>query len=205
MLISIHPETPQDRLIRQAVATLEKGGVIIYPTDTLYAFGCSIMSKKAVIQVCKLKNVEPEKAQLSCICRDMSDVGNYGMQISNPVFKVLRKALPGPYTFILKASKDVPRHFQSKHKTVGVRLVDHAIAQAIVDALGHPLLSASIPMDPDTYWVDPRDLHEKWGKQVDLVIDGGMGDVIPSTVVDCSEGEFEIVREGKGDLAVFDL
>lgn len=204
MLISIHPETPQERLIRQAVGILQKGGVIIYPTDTLYAFGCSIMSKKAVTHVCKLKNVDPEKAQLSCICRDMSDVGNYGLQIPNHVFKVLRKAFPGPYTFILKASNEVPRHFQSKNKTVGVRVVDHPIAQAIVDMLGHPLLSASIPMEPDTYWVDPRDLHDRWGKQVDLVIDGGMGDVIPSSVIDCSEGEFEIIREGKGDLSIIE-
>jgi tRNA threonylcarbamoyl adenosine modification protein (Sua5/YciO/YrdC/YwlC family) len=201
MLISIHPETPQDRLVRQAVTILEKGGVIIYPTDTLYAFGCSIMSKKAVTQVAKLKNISPDKAQFSCICRDLSDIGNYGLQISTPVFKVLKQVLPGPYTFILKASREVPRHFQSKQKTIGVRYVDHPIAQAIVDALGHPLLSASIPMEPDTYWVDPRDLHDTWGNQVDLVIDGGMGDVIPSTVIDCSDDEFEIIREGKGDTS----
>ncbi len=200
MLISIHPETPQDRLIQQAVDILRKGGVIIYPTDTLYAFGCSIMEKKAVIQVCRLKNLDPDKALLSCICRDLKDIGSYSIQNSTEVFKSMRKVLPGPYTFILQASKEVPRHFQSKHKTVGVRLVDNAIAQAIVDALGAPLLSASIPIPEDTYWVDPRDLHDTWGKQVDLVVDGGMGDVIPSTVVDCSEGEFEIIREGKGPI-----
>lgn len=202
MLISIHPDNPQDRLIKQAVDILEKGGVIIYPTDTLYAFGCSIMSKKAVIQVCRLKNIDPEKAQLSCICKDLKDAGIYSIQPSTSVFKTMKNVLPGPYTFILKASKEVPRHFQSKRKTIGIRIVDHPIAQAIREALGHPLLSASIPIESDTYWVDPRDLHDQWGNQVDLVIDGGMGDTLPSTIVDCSEGEIQIIREGKGDISI---
>ena len=112
----------------------------------------------------------------------------------------MKNALPGPYTFILKASKEVPKHFQSRRKTVGVRVVDHPIVQAIVDRLGHPLQSASIPIAEETYWLDPRDLHEQWGKQVDLVIGGGMGDVMPSTVLDCSEGEIELIRAGKGSI-----
>jgi len=200
MLLSIHPENPQNRLINQAVEVLEKGGVIIYPTDTLYAFGCSILSKKAVARVCQLKQINPEKANLSCICRDMKDIGSYGILNETHLFKSVKNALPGPFTFILKASKAVPRHFQSKKKTVGVRVVDHAIAQAIVDSLGHPLLTASVPIPEDTYWVDPRELHDVWGSQLDLVIDGGMGDVEPSTVVDCSSGEMILIRQGKGDF-----
>jgi tRNA threonylcarbamoyl adenosine modification protein (Sua5/YciO/YrdC/YwlC family) len=200
MLLHIHPDNPQDRLIDQAVDVLKKGGVIIYPTDTLYAFGCSIMSKKAVSRVCQLKGMDPDKANLSCVCRDLKDAATYTIQVSNPVFQVMRKVLPGPYTFILKASKEVPRHFQSRRKTVGIRIVDHPITEILLERLGHPLLSTSVPLDPDAYWVDTQAMYDRWGNQVDLMIEGGEGGLVPSTVLNCSEGDFEIVREGKGPI-----
>ena len=200
--LSIHPDSPQPRLIRQVADCLRKGGIIIYPTDTLYGIACDMYNKKAVIKVCQLKGIPPEKAMLSCICSDLKTAGAYSIQVSNPVFKLMRKVLPGPYTFILQASKEVPRHFQSKRKTVGIRVVDHPITNAIVTELGHPLLSTSLPADEDepSYIMYPEEIAARFQKRVDFIVDGGYGEMEGSTVLDCSEEEIVILREGKGSV-----
>lgn len=200
--LSIHPESPQPRFISRVVDCLRKGGIIIYPTDTLYGLGCDMYNKKAVERICQLKGISPEKAQLSCICPDLKTAGAYTIQLSNPVFKLMRKTLPGPYTYVLQASKEVPRHFQSKRKTIGIRVVDHAITNAIVQELGHPLLSTSLPPDEDepSYIIYPEEIRERYHKRVDFIVDGGYGEMEGSTVLDCSGEEIVVLREGKGTL-----
>ncbi len=188
---------------------LKEGGVIIYPTDTVYAIGCDIMNKKAAERLCRIRGIEPGKALFSCVCESVSIIGEYAVGVSTPVYKLLKRALPGPYTFILKASKKVPRHFQTRRKTIGIRVVDHPVTTAIVKALGNPLLTTSLKdsEDPLEYKTDPELIHEKYGKIVDAVIDGGPGGIIPSTVIDVSQGEDNIVvlREGAGDLEKLNL
>ncbi|MEM0995859.1 MAG: L-threonylcarbamoyladenylate synthase [Bacteroidota bacterium] len=200
--IAIHSENPQRRLIRQAVETLEKGGVVIYPTDTVYAIGCDITSKKALEKVCRIKGINPEKAQFSFICEDLKQIADYTLPISNVVHKMLRRVLPGPFTFILPASKKIPRHFQSRRKTVGVRMSTHPIAMALVAEIGRPILSTSLRDESDVYEYDPDDIFERYGTRVDLFVDGGWGGSEPSTVVDCSRGddEIEVLREGLGPV-----
>ena len=198
--VNIHPDNPQQRLIAQAVKTLQNHGVIIYPTDTVYAIGCDINSKKALEKVCQLKGIKPEKALFSCICRDMKDVGEYAVHVSNSMFKTMKRVLPGPYTFILEASKNIPRHFQSKRKTVGIRVTDHQIPLALVEALGRPILSTSLKDDDGVYLYDPDEIFEQYGKRVDLILDGSWGGSEASTVIDYTQGEDEpiVLREGLG-------
>lgn len=202
MFLSIHPENPQPKSIREAAEILRIGGLIIYPTDTTYALGCDIHNKKAVEALCRLKGINPAKANLTCVCEDIAIIGTYAIQVTTPIFKVMKRGLPGPYTFILKASKEIPRHFQRK-KTVGIRVPDHQIPIALAHELGNPIASLSIPVDErEEFNTDPGLIYDRFQSHVDLVIDGGEGDMAVSTVIDCSQGEdsIEIIREGSGPL-----
>lgn len=199
MHIQLHPDNPQPRLIKQIVEILQKGGVIIYPTDTIYGLGCDIFQKKAVEKICRIKNVEPEKAQLSFVCHDLSDLSKYAKSIPTPLYRILKNSLPGPYTFILPASKEVPKILQSKKSTIGLRIPDNKIANAIVEQLGRPILSASLPGDLIEEYTDPEEMIKKFEKLVDVVIDGGPGGYEPSTIIDCTTEPYTVVRQGLGE------
>ncbi|PTQ93565.1 tRNA threonylcarbamoyl adenosine modification protein (Sua5/YciO/YrdC/YwlC family) [Mucilaginibacter yixingensis] len=205
MLLKIYPENPNERAIQQVVEVLRKGGLIIYPTDTVYGLGCDITNHRAIEAVARLRRIKPEKANFSFICYDLSHISDYIKPIDNATYRVLKKALPGPFTFIFNASGQVPKLLSSNKKTVGIRVPDNNIARCIVKELGNPILSTSIRDDDDIieYTTDPELIHEKYEGLVDIVIDGGYGGNIASTVVDCTEGDFEIIREGKGDLDEF--
>ncbi|MFM2327555.1 MAG: hypothetical protein RIR31_1757 [Bacteroidota bacterium] len=199
MLIQIHPNNPQPRLTKQVAECLKGGGVIIYPTDTIYGLGCDIMQHKAVERICKIKNIDPLKAQLSFICKDLSHLSDYTKSIDTPLYRMLKHYLPGPYTFILPASKQVPKILQSKKSTVGLRVPDNIICRQILDDLGNPILSASLPGDMVEEYTDPEVMHEKFGHLVDFVIDGGIGGMVSSTIVDCTTDNWEITRQGLGE------
>jgi tRNA threonylcarbamoyl adenosine modification protein (Sua5/YciO/YrdC/YwlC family) len=198
MLLHIHPDNPQPRLLKQIAECLLDGGVIIYPTDTIYGIGCDISQPKAVERICRIKNVDPQKAQLSFICKDLSHLSDYTKSIDTPLYRMLKEHLPGPFTFILPASKQVPKILQSKKSTIGLRVPDNKICLALGDALGHPILSASLPGDMIEEYTDPEVIFEKFKHQVDLVIDGGIGGIEPSTVVDCTTDEWVVLRQGLG-------
>ncbi len=199
MLLHIHPENPQQRNIQTVIDVLKNGGVIIYPTDTIYGLGCDIYNVKAIERIARIKNIDPKKAQFSFICSDLSHLSDYTKAISTPVFRILKKVLPGAYTFILPASKEVPKLLKSKKDTVGIRVPDHQITQEIVKQLGHPIMSVSLPMDADVeYYNDPEIIHEQFENLVDIVVDGGVGGIVPSTVIDCTSGSPELIREGAG-------
>jgi len=200
MLLHIHPDNPQLRLINTVVDTLRKGGVIIYPTDTIYGIGCDITQPAAIERVARIKGVDPKKAQFSFVCSDLRHISDYTKSIDTPTFRILKQALPGPYTFIFKASKQVPKLLQTKKDTVGIRVPDHNICRMIVEQLGNPVLSTSLPSDGDVeYFTDPEIMHEQFGHLVDIVIDGGPGSILASTVVDCTSGVPELIREGAGE------
>jgi tRNA threonylcarbamoyl adenosine modification protein (Sua5/YciO/YrdC/YwlC family) len=201
MLLHIHPDNPQPRLIKQLVECLKDGGVIIYPTDTIYGLGCDIMQHKGVERICKIKNIDPAKAQLSFICKDLSHLSDYTKSIDTPLYRMLKSYLPGPYTFILPASKQVPKILQSKKSTVGLRVPANNICKHILEELGNPILSASLPGDMLEEYTDPEVIHEKFIDKVDFVIDGGIGGIIPSTIVDCTTSEWTITRQGLGEWA----
>ncbi len=201
MLIKIHPQDPQPRLVKQVAECLKDGGVIIYPTDTIYGLGCDINQQKAVERICKIKHVDPQKAQLSFICRDLSHLSDYTKSIDTPLYRMLKSYLPGPYTFILPASKQVPKILQSKKSTIGLRVPDNNICRHILDELGHPILSASLPGEMVEEYTDPEVINEKFGDAVDFIIDGGIGGMIPSTIVDCTGMEWIITRQGAGEWA----
>lgn len=194
----VHPENPQPRQIKTIIDCLQSGGVIIYPTDTIYGLGCDIFQHKAIERICRIKNVDPQKAQLSFICHDLSDLSTYTKSISTPLYRLLKQHLPGPYTFILPASKEVPKILKSKKDTIGLRVPDNIIARTIIQELGHPILSASLPGEMVEEYTDPELMHDNFKKLVDLVVDGGIGGMIPSTIVDCTDEEPVIVREGLG-------
>ena len=198
MLISIHPTNPQPRQLAIIKDCLESCGIIAYPTDTIYGLGCDIFHPEAVEKICAIKKVSPEKAQLSFICSDLSHLSNYAKSINNSLFRILKSTLPGPFTFVLPASKEVPKILQNKKKTIGLRIPDNKIALAIIETLGHPILSASFPGENIEDYTDPEIIQEHWGKQVDIVVDGGIGGIIPSTVVDCTTDEYIILRQGAG-------
>jgi tRNA threonylcarbamoyl adenosine modification protein (Sua5/YciO/YrdC/YwlC family) len=198
MLIQVHPQNPQPRLISQVVECLKDGGVIVYPTDTIYGLGCDIFQHKAIEKICQLKGIDPRKAQLSFICRDLSHLSDYTKSIDTPLYRMLKSYLPGPYTFILPASKQVPKILQSKKSTIGLRIPDNKICSNILEELGHPLISASLPGEMVEEYTDPEVIQEKFGDKVDFVIDGGIGGMVPSTVVDCTTSEWHIIREGLG-------
>jgi tRNA threonylcarbamoyl adenosine modification protein (Sua5/YciO/YrdC/YwlC family) len=199
MLIHIHPDNPQPRLLRQVADTLSKGGVIIYPTDTIYGIGCDIYNADAIERICRIKGIQPKHAQFSFICCDLSHLSDYARSVDTPTFRLLKAALPGPYTFILEASKAVPKALKSKKDTVGIRVPNHRIAHELVKALDHPIMSVSLPMDEDVeQYTDPGIMYERFGHLVDLVIDGGPGGIIPSTVIDCTSTPI-LIREGAGE------
>ena len=199
MLLRIHPQNPQPRMLSQVADCLKSGGVIIYPTDTIYGLGCDIYQPKAIERICKIKNLDPQKAQLSFICRDLSHLSDYTKSIDTPLYRVLKNYLPGPYTFILPASKEVPKLLKSKKDTVGIRVPDNVICSSILETLGNPILSASLPGEMVEEYTDPEIIYEKFGKLVDYVIDGGMGGIIPSTVIDCTTDEWTVTRQGLGE------
>ncbi|WP_293789625.1 L-threonylcarbamoyladenylate synthase [uncultured Pedobacter sp.] len=202
MLIKIYPENPNQRAIEQVVEVLKKGGLIIYPTDTIYGLGCDITNPKAIEKICRIRGIKPEKANFSFICHDLKHIADYIKPIDNTTFRVLKKALPGPFTFIFNANNNVPKLLSSNKKTVGIRVPDNNIARCIVKELGNPILSTSIKDDDDVieYSTDPELIHEKYEDLVDLVIDGGYGGNEASTVIDFTTGEFEVIREGKGNI-----
>jgi tRNA threonylcarbamoyl adenosine modification protein (Sua5/YciO/YrdC/YwlC family) len=205
MLLKIYPENPNEKVIQQVVDVLKKGGLIIYPTDTVYGLGCDITNQKAIEKVARIRGIKPDKANFSFICYDLSHISDYIKPIDNETFRVLKKALPGPFTFIFNASKKVPKLLSSNKKTVGIRVPDNNIARYIVQLLGNPILSTSIHDEDEIkeYATDPELIYEKFKDLVDLVIDGGYGDNDPSTVIDCTTGEFDIIRQGKGDLDLY--
>jgi tRNA threonylcarbamoyl adenosine modification protein (Sua5/YciO/YrdC/YwlC family) len=199
MLLKIHPENPQPRLINQVVECLNDGGVIIYPTDTIYGLGCDIKHAKAIEKICQIKNMDPQKAQLSFICSDLSHLSEYSKSIDTPLYRMLKNYLPGPYTFILPASKQVPKILQSKKSTIGLRVPDNIICQQILTALCNPILSTSLPGEMVEDYTDPEIIYDRFENLVDFVIDGGIGGMTPSTIVDCTTDEWTILRQGLGD------
>src|SRR5690606_37327753 len=205
MFVKIYEENPNPKTISQVVDVLKKGGVIIYPTDTIYGIGCDITNPKAIERVCQIRGLKPEKANLSFICNDLSSISLYTKPLDNTTFRLLNKSLPGPFTFIFNASGEVPKLLSSKKKTVGIRVPDNNIAREIVQQLDNPIVSTSIHDDDELieYSTDPELIYEKYGDIVDLVVDGGYGKNVPSTVVDCTTGEFEVIRQGEGDLELF--
>jgi tRNA threonylcarbamoyl adenosine modification protein (Sua5/YciO/YrdC/YwlC family) len=199
MLLHIHPDNPQPRLIKTEVDILQAGGVIIYPTDTIYGLGCDIFQQKAIERICRIKKVDPRKAQLSFICPDLSHLSDYAKQLSNSTYRLLKEHLPGPYTFILPASKMVPKILQSKKDTIGLRIPANKIANEIVMSLNRPFLSASLPGELVEDYTDPEVMYENFMNEVDLVIDGGIGGTVPSTVIDCTGDEYKLIRAGAGE------
>lgn len=198
MLIHIHPINPQQRLVKQVAECLKSGGVIVYPTDTIYGLGCDISQQKAIERICKIKNIDPQKAQLSFICKDLSNLSEYTKSIDTPLYRMLKNYLPGPYTFILPASKQVPKILQSKKSTIGLRVPDNVISHDILNELGNPILSASLPGEMVEEYTDPEIIHDRFEHLVDMVIDGGIGGMIPSTIVDCTTDDWVITRQGLG-------
>jgi tRNA threonylcarbamoyl adenosine modification protein (Sua5/YciO/YrdC/YwlC family) len=198
MLLQIHPDNPQPRLIKQLAECMLDGGIIIYPTDTIYGIGCSINQPKAIEKICRIKNVDPAKAQLSFICKDLSHLSDYTKSIDTPLYRILKSHLPGPFTFILPASKQVPKILQTKKSTIGLRVPDNKICRDLGDALGNPILSASLPGDMVEEYTDPEIIFENFKDKVDFVIDGGIGGMQPSTIVDCTTDQWEVIRQGLG-------
>ncbi len=202
-LIKLYEENPNERELEKIVAILKRGGLVIYPTDTVYGLGCDITHHKALERLAQIKQVKLEKANFSFICDDMSHLSDFVQQMNSSTFKILKRALPGPYTFILKGSRNLPKPFK-KRKTVGIRIPDNNIIRSLVSALGNPIVSTSIRDDDDVleYTTDPELIYEKWNHLVDVVIDGGYGDNTASTIIDLSGDDPEIVREGKGELSI---
>lgn len=203
MFLKIYPENPNPREISKVIDTLRDGGLIVYPTDTVYAIGCDALNVRAVERICRMKGVNPQKSNLSIICYDLSNLSEYA-KVSNSAFKLMKKNLPGAFTFILPTSTELPKIYKNR-KEVGIRVPDNNIARTIVAELGNPILTMSIHDEDDDvleYSTDPELIYEKYGNSVDLVIDGGYGGIEPSTVVDCTTDDFEVVRQGKGELVI---
>ncbi len=203
LYITMHPQNPNPRDLDRVVAVLQRGGVIIYPTDTVYGIGCDITNVKAVERVIKLKGLKPKDAHFSFICKDLSNIADFA-KVSNPIFKLMKKNLPGPFTFILPGLHRVPDYFLSKRKTVGIRIPNHQIPLELVERLGNPILTTSLKDSDEVieYTTDPELIYENYKHLVDVVIDGGIGGNIPSTIVDCSGDEPVIIREGLGELVL---
>jgi tRNA threonylcarbamoyl adenosine modification protein (Sua5/YciO/YrdC/YwlC family) len=204
MLIEIHPDNPEERKIRQVVDLLKDDGVIIYPTDTVYALGCDLLSKKGLEKIARIRGINPSKARFSFICENFSQLAEYAAQIDNEVFRLMKQLLPGPYTFILKASHQVPKLIQGRRASIGVRVPDNNIPLEIVRMLGRPIITASLKTDKEEdileYLTDPRDIDDRFGKLVDLIIDGGSGGNDGSTVIDCTTSPPELIRQGAGPI-----
>lgn len=204
MLLKIHPENPSQRQIDTVVECLRDGGIVISPTDTVYGLTCDIFKSKAFEQIARIKGIRPEKANFSFLCADLSELSDYTKPISNDLFKLMKRLLPGPYTFILNANNTVPKYFQSKKKAVGIRIPLNRIPIEIVKYLGHPIMSTSIHDEDDLieYTTDPELIYEKYKDLVDIVIDGGYGGNLASTVLDCTGNEINVIREGLGSIDV---
>lgn len=202
MLLRIHPETPEPRKIRQVVECLRDGGLVIYPTDSVYSLGCSLQKQRSFEKVARIQGKKPEKAQFSVVFHDLSQISQYTKPMDSHIFKAVRRALPGPYTFILDASNTVPKVFKANRKTIGIRVPDNNIVRGIVEELDSPLIASSVHAEDEIleYITDPELIHEKYGSRVDIVIDGGMGTLDASTVVDCTSGDLEVLREGAGPV-----
>ena len=200
MIVKLYNENPNPREIEQVVSVLRDGGIVIYPTDTLYGMGCDALNVRAVEKICDLKGINPQKSNLSIICNDLSIISEYA-KVDTPTFKLMKRNLPGPFTFILPTTSSLPKIYKNK-KTVGIRVPDNNIIREIVAQLGNPVLSTSVKDERDEieYTTDPELIHEKWGEIAEIVIDGGLGGIEPSTVVDCTSDEPEIIRQGKGEL-----
>jgi tRNA threonylcarbamoyl adenosine modification protein (Sua5/YciO/YrdC/YwlC family) len=201
MIVKLYEESPNQREIDKVVEVLREGGIVIYPTDTLYAFGCDALNVRAVEKICALKGINPQKNNLSIICYDLSDVSEYA-KVNTATFKLMRRNLPGPFTFILYTTSTLPRIYKNK-KTVGIRVPDNNIIRELVLQLGNPIMTTSIFGDESEaveYRTDPELIHEKWGNIADIVVDGGEGGLEPSTVIDCTKDLPEIIRQGKGEL-----
>ncbi len=205
MLLRINPDKPNFEEIAQVVACLRDGGVVIYPTDTVYGIGCDINKQRAVERVCKIKGIDPEKANFSFVCSDLSHLSDFTKPINTATYKLMKKALPGPFTFILEANNNVPKLFKSKKKTVGIRIPNNLICLEIVKHLGNPIMSTSVHDDDEIieYTTDPELIHEKYQDIVDIVIAGGYGNNEASTIVDCTEGEYTVLRQGLGIIEEF--
>lgn len=202
MLLKIYPENPNDKLVNQVVECLKDGGVVILPTDTIYAICCDIRQPKAVDRMAQIKGMKKDKAVFSFVFNDFSNLSLYTKTIENNVFRELKRLLPGPFTFILEANNNIPKHFNGKKRTIGIRIPDNDLIRLIVERLGVPLACTSVKDDDDDvveYITDPELIEEKYGDEVDIVVDGGYGDVVPSTVVSCLDGELEVLRYGKGN------
>jgi tRNA threonylcarbamoyl adenosine modification protein (Sua5/YciO/YrdC/YwlC family) len=204
MLLDIHPKDPESRKIAKVVECLRNGGVIVYPTDTVYAMGCDILNTKALEQLCRIKGIKPEKSNFSIICSDLSHLSEYTLNVDTPTYKMLRRAFPGPFTFILKANNNIPKLFKNNKKTIGIRVPNHNIPKAIVMELGNPIVTTSIHSENiiQDYLSEAWEIEELMGHLVDIVIDGGTGGIEPSTIIDCTGDEPYIIREGKGDSSI---
>lgn len=204
MILTIQVSNPDDRQIRQVVEILRKDGIVIVPTDTIYALICNIYSHKAIDRVCRLKNVRLEKSNFSFLFDSLSNISKFTRSFDRNIYKLLNRALPGPYTFILEAGNEVPSIFRAKKKTIGIRIPDHEIVQQIIEKLGNPVMSTSLHNDDaiTEYPVDPAEIYERFGNEVDCVVDGGFGHLTASTVIDCTSGEPEVIREGAGDPSI---
>lgn len=203
MIIEINPQNIDERLIHQAADVLKKGGIIIFPTDSVYAMGCDLYNKNALAKLAKLKGVKLNKARFSIICHNLSDLSNYVKQIDRPTFKLLKQHLPGPFTFILTATNEIPKLFDSNRKEIGVRIPDNQIILKVTEALGKPIATTSLHDDEDTfldYFIDPYEIYQRFDKEVDLVVDGGYGKLYASTIIDCTSGAPVIIRQGIGKL-----
>jgi tRNA threonylcarbamoyl adenosine modification protein (Sua5/YciO/YrdC/YwlC family) len=201
-LLKIHPQNPEGRKIDRVITVLKNGGIIVYPTDTIYGIGCDLMNRKSVERLCQILNIKPQKLDLSFICEDLSQISEYVKRMDTPVFKILKKCLPGPFTFIFESSSKVPRILDVNKKTVGIRIPDHNIPRVIVEQLRNPVITSSIKDDDliKEYTTDPDEIFEDFKHLVDIVIDGGAGGNVPSTVVDCTSDELQIIRQGLGDF-----
>ena len=206
MLIRIHSETPDPRQVAKVVEVLRDGGVIIYPTDGVYAFGCDCTKAKAVERVAKLKGIKPEKADFTFVFDEMSRLKDYTRPVDTVVFKLMKSCLPGPYTFILNANNSVPKLFKNTKKTLGIRIPENKICRALVSALDGPIISSSVHDDDEfmEYTTDPELIHERYKDMVDLVVDGGYGALVPSTIIDCTESQPVLIRLGAGEVDLED-
>ena len=205
MLIQIHPSNPQPRQLAMVVDCLQSGGVIAYPTDTIYGLGCSIFKHDAIEKICAIKKVDPEKANLSFICADLSDLSLYAKSIDNRLFRILKKALPGPFTFILMATNEIPRLFDTNKKEVGIRIPDNKIVTEMVKLLGNPIATTSLHDDEDQildYFIDPYEIYERYDDKVEFIIDGGTGNLDASTIIDCTGGSPVVIRQGIGKIDI---
>ena len=205
MFVEINPDNIDDRLIAQATDILKKGGIIIFPTDTVYSMGCDLFNKKALNNLAKLKGIKLSKANFAIICHDLSNLSDYVKHIDRPVFKLLKQNLPGPFTFILNATNEIPRIFDTNKKEIGIRIPDNPIILKIVEKLGNPIATTSIHNEEDEiqdYFADPLELYQRYDEDVDMIIDGGTGNLDASTIIDCTQGSPQIIRQGIGEIDI---